>query len=181
MHPAEPADELLQCYDEYGAPIEARPRVEVKRLPPRWWYATSKVWLVNDRAELIVSKRSESLAGSPGKWQTYFGGHVSAGLSIKESALKELAEESGLRVSLNDLYFINAGKNPETKVHYEFYAVRFNGTPSDLHFTDGEITEAKWMSMEAYERERATNPDAWCCGITKEQQETVRRWMTNGV
>lgn len=97
MHPAEPQDELLQCFDENGNPSEVRTRAEVKQDPPRWWYDTARVYVVNDKAQLMVSKRAEGLSGNPGKWQTYFGGHVGAGTTHKETAQRELEEEAGIK------------------------------------------------------------------------------------
>lgn len=176
-HPAEPQNELLQCFDALGIPTEVHTRSEVKELPPRWWYATSKVWLVNDEGQLMCSKRAEGLSGSPGRWQTYFGGHVAAGLSIKESAQKELAEEAGISKPLEDLHLIDKGRDETKKVHFEFYAVRFNGQPSDLHFSDNEVTEARWMSMEEYWNDQELYPDKWCCGCSPERQQMIRKWL----
>lgn len=178
MHPAEPGDELLQCFDEQGNPTEIRTRTEVKQLPPRWWYATSKVWLVNDQAQLMCSKRAEGLSGNPGKWQSYFGGHVAAGLTIKESAQRELAEEAGVSRPLSDFHLINTGRDDVKQVHYEFYAVSFNDQPDVLHFTDNEVTEARWMAMEEYENSKNEAPEKWCNGCTLEQQELIRAWIT---
>lgn len=178
MQPADSKDELLQCFDEHGNPTEVHRREEVKAMPPRWWYATSKVWLVNDLAQIMCSKRSESLASSPGKWQTYFGGHVTANMTIKESAIKELAEEAGLNPPLEAFHLIDAGFDATKKVHFEFYVVRFNGQPSDLRFTDHEVSEAKWLDMDAYNAELVANPDAWCCHCKPEQQKLIREWLS---
>src|SRR3989338_2860266 len=176
-HPAESMTEFLQCFDENGAPTEAHTRAEVKALPPRWWYATSKVWLVNDAGELMCSKRAEGLTGSPGRWQTYFGGHVAAGLSIKQSAQRELEEETGIKKPLEDLFLIDTGRDDTKKVHYEFYAVHFNGQPSDLRFTDNEVTEAQWMTMDEYWNDQQQNPDKWCCGCKPEHQKLIRELL----
>lgn len=176
-HPAELQTELLQCFDEHGTPTDVHTRSEVKEPPPRWWYATSKVWLVNDQGELMCSKRAQGLSGNPSKWQTYFGGHVAAGHTIKESAQRELEEEAGITRPLEDFYFIDRGRDDVKKVHYEFYALRFNGQPSDLHFSDNEVTEAKWTSMEEYWSDQAANPDRWCNSCTPERQQLIREWL----
>ena len=177
MHPAEKSDELLQCFNELGQPTEARTRAEVKQLPSQWWYATSRVWLVNDQGQLMCSKRALGLSGNPGKWQTYFGGHVAAGLSIKESAQQELQQEAGVHRPLNEFFLINKGRNLEKKVFFENYATRFNGQPSDLSFTDDEVTEAKWMSMDEYRIEQENNSEQWCNNCSSEQQQLILNWL----
>lgn len=176
-HPAEPQDELLQCFDEQGQPTESRTRREVKEMPPRWWYAVSRIWLVNDAGQLMCSKRAEGLSGNPGKWQTYFGGHVKAGETIHESARTELAEEAGLTLPLEEFYLVDTGRNEEKKVFFEHYAVRFNGQPSDLHFTDNEVTEAKWMSMDEYWKDQERHPEMWCNSCSPERQRLIKDWL----
>ena len=177
MHPAEPQNEPLQCFDEQGNPTEVRTRAEVKQEPPRWWYGTARVWLVNDQGQLMVSKRAEGLSGNPGKWQTYFGGHVGAGTTHKKTAQRELEEEAGVQRPIEDFFFVSKGHNEEKKVFFENYAVRFNGQPSDLHFTDHEVTEAKWMGMDEYWADKEKNPDMWCNSCNPEQQKIIRRWL----
>lgn len=177
MHPTEPGNELLQCYDADGSPIEPQTRADVKQLPPRWWYAVARIWLVNDQGQLLCSKRAEGLEGNPGKWQTYFGGHVGAGISIKETAQRELAEEAGVHRPLEDFFLVDHGRNEEKKVFFESYAVRFNGDPSELHFTDNEVTEAKWLDMDDYQSEQEQFPEKWCNSCKLEQQQKIRNWL----
>jgi 8-oxo-dGTP pyrophosphatase MutT (NUDIX family) len=170
-------DELLQCYDEDGNPTEGRPRSEVKQMPPRWWYAVARVWLVNGKGELMCSKRAGHVAGNPGKWQTYFGGHVGEGDTIKETAKRELEEEAGLARPLEDFFFVNKGRREEKRVFFENYAVRFDGQPSDLHFSDSEVAEARWISMLDYENEKASHPQDWCNACPPEAQAIILAWI----
>lgn len=179
MHPAEPQDELLQCYDENGQPTESRTRAEVKALPPRYRYAVARVWLVNDAGQLMCSKRALTLTGNPGKWQSYFGGHVGAGYSVKDTAIRELSEEAGVSRSSEDLHLIYKGHNQDKMMFFENYAVRFNGQPSDLKFSDGEVTEAKWLDMDKYWQLQADKPDEWCNKCDPEQQQLIRAWLTS--
>ncbi len=179
MEPVEPQEEMLQCYDQEGNPTEARSRVEVRQLPPRYWFAVSRIWLVNNAGQMMCSKRAEGLHGNPGKWQTYFGGHVGVGDSIKETAQRELEEEAGIHRPLTDFFLIERGSIEEKKVFFESYAVLFNGQASDLSFSDHEVSAAKWMSFEEYEREREMNPDLWCNRCSPENQLAIRAWLAS--
>jgi 8-oxo-dGTP pyrophosphatase MutT (NUDIX family) len=176
MHKAEPSEELLQCYDEAGNPTDVKTRGEIKKNPGKYWCGVTNIWFVNDNTELLCSKRSEGLSGNPGKWQTYFGGHVPAGMGFRETALKELEEEVGLRFKDQDLFLVHRGRDDVNKKFFESYAVRFNGQPSDLSFTDGEVTEAKWMTLNEYVADQAQHPELWCNGCRPERQEVIREW-----
>lgn len=177
MHHAENPEELLQCYDRNGLPTESRLRAEVKLIPYRWWYGVTRVWLVNDDGQLMCSKRSELLSGNPGKWQTYFGGHVGAGQTMRETALREIAEEAGLHLKDADLYLIDKGCDIENNLFFESYAVRFNGSSSDLIFSDGEIVEAKWIGMNEYWNLRSISPDEWCNRCSPENQNKIKQFL----
>jgi len=169
-------DELLQCFDENGNPTEARPRSEVKQEPYRLWYGTARVWVVNIQGQLLVSKRADHLVGNPGKWESYFGGHVSAGDSFITTARRELAEEAGIDVPESDLHFIDKGRNEDVRAFFENYAVLWNGNPKDLPFPDGEVTEAKWMNMDDYWKQ-AQDHIKWCCRCHPHQQKLILEWV----
>lgn len=172
------AEELLQVYDEQGNTIKPLPRSVVHQKPVKHWHGVVNVWLVNKAGQLMVSKRSETVGGNPGKWQTYFGGHVPAGMTHKETAVKELEEEIGLTVNLDKLHLIDKGQfaNEDHLHFYESYAYLFEGKPEDLNFSDGEISEAKWMSMEEYEHARTVNPEQWCNGCSDENRLRIKEW-----
>lgn len=178
MHPAEPQNELLQCYDEHGNPTDARPRSSRKQNDSyQWWCAVGDIWVVNDAGEILCSKRSELLSGNPGKWQTYFGGHVGPGSTMRETALRELEEEAGIKKTDAEIFFITSRTNQEQKAHAEHYVTRWNGSPSDLHPSDGEVTEMKWMTFADYWKDRETHPENWCNGCPPEAYEKIQAWL----
>lgn len=170
-------DEQLQCFNENGNPSGAQLRTEVKAHPEKYYCGVANIWLVNDLGQLLVSKRSDWVSGNPGKWQTYFGGHVTADMSFKETAVKELEEEAGLNISKNDLFLVSKGKDEAHRRFFESYVLRFNGSPEDLSFTDDEIVDAKWMDMDTYWKDRGSNPDMWCNSCRPEQQTIIKEWI----
>ncbi|MFA5853877.1 MAG: NUDIX domain-containing protein [Patescibacteria group bacterium] len=145
--------------------------------PHRWWHAAASVWLVNAQGQIMCSKRAPGLFGNSGKWQSYFGGHVSGGSTALETVRRELEEETGIVKPADDFFLVQEKKNEEVKMHLAYYATRFDGQPSDLRFTDGEITEAKWMDMDEYWSQKEKHPDAWCNRCTLEQQAIIRQWL----
>jgi len=172
----EPNDEMLECFDELGNIIESHTRQEIHGDLVKYWHGVVNIWLVNNQRQLLCSKRSETLKGNPGKWQTYFGGHVKNGATFKEAAIMELDEEVGLQVDEARLYLIDKGKNESSKHFYESYMYPFNGEVTDLNFNDGEITEVKWLSMEDYWQQKTTNPDNWCNNCSPGSQEKIKQY-----
>lgn len=64
------------------------------------WHGTAHIWLVRrreGRIELLLQKRSRTKESFPGCYDTSCAGHLSAGDTFLEAALRELEEELGLR------------------------------------------------------------------------------------
>lgn len=117
----------------------------------------------NGRLEILPHLRSKFKASNPSAWDTRFGGHVETGQTINEAALRELQEETGLEVDMEDLLigpieFYDGGKNKE--VVSAFY-YNFTDGLNKLSFDDGEVQEVRWMSFEEIEREMNDKSKTW--------------------
>lgn len=173
--------ELLQVYNQHGDAIDPLPRDIIHQKPVKHWHGVVNVWLVNKSGDLMVSKRAETVSGNPGKWQTYFGGHVLAGMSHIETAVKELEEEVGLKIDPSELHLIDKGQfaNDDHLHFYESYAYLFNRSPEELEFTDSEISEARWMKMSEFQQARTDHPEQWCNACNEENQRRITLWLEN--
>ena len=174
QHP-ESADELLQCFDESGKAISTHSRAEVHQNPLRYWHGVANIWLVNNKGQILSSRRANFLSGNPGKWQTYFGGHVKSGATFEESAVREIEEEIGLKINSKDLHLIDQGKNDEWKHLYKSYAMLFDKPLDILRFKDGEITEVKWLDFDKYNDLRKIENDKWCNGCNPDNQRKIKQ------
>lgn len=177
IHPTEPEDELVVCFNEEGKEIEPHTRRELHALPLRYWHGVTSIFVVNKDGQLLCSKRSEKLSQKPGRWQANFGGHVNVGQTFVQNAVRELKEESGIDKKETDLYFINETKNEEFKHIVKHFVCRYEGDLGELHFSDGEITEVKWMSFEEAWNSKLKNPELWAGSCNPENQEKIRDWV----
>jgi isopentenyldiphosphate isomerase len=169
----EPNNEMLECFNEQKNIIESHTREEVHIKPLKYWHGVTNVYIVNKNLQLLCSKRSESLIGNPGKWQTYFGGHVKAGQTFKQTAVTELEEEIGIQIDEKNLYHITSGQHTESKHFFESYAYLFENSEKFLNFNDGEITEVKWITMPEYLAEKKSHSNNWCNSCSPETWEKI--------
>ena len=179
MDTPEITEEILQCFDEQGHPTQGLPRSTVLQHPHLYRCGVSNIWLVNNQGQLLCSKRTEDKKVNPGRWQSYFGGHVPAGMSFKENAIKELQEETGIAATESELFLIDKGlylKEGNNKF-YENFAFLYNQGTLDLTKSDGEVTEVRWMNMKDYWQEQEANPDKWCHKCRPEDQEKIMNWL----
>ena len=80
------------------------------------FHRTAHVWIMNDKKELLIQKRSSTKKSHPNFWDISGAGHIRAGETVIEGAIRELKEELGLEVKEEDLQYIatiKSTKNPK--------------------------------------------------------------------
>jgi len=86
----EPHHELVAVFDALGRAVGALPRGEAKRSGLA--LGAVNLLLVNARGELLLQKRPADKENG-GRWDKSVGGHVDAGESFDEAAVREAGEE----------------------------------------------------------------------------------------
>lgn len=87
---AEPHDETVAVFDAAGGPRGALPREQAKRSGLA--LGAVNVLLVSTRGEVLLQRRPHDKENG-GRWDKSVGGHVDAGESFDQAALREAGEE----------------------------------------------------------------------------------------
>ena len=80
------------------------------------FHRTAHVWIINDKNELLLQKRSANKKSHPNCWDISGAGHIKAGESVIDGAIRELKEELGVEAEEKDLQYIatiKSTKNPK--------------------------------------------------------------------
>jgi isopentenyl-diphosphate Delta-isomerase len=70
------------------------------------WHRTVHVWIRNRMGELLLQRRSLNKETFPGLWDISAAGHISAGDSSREAAVREMQEEVGVSCNSEALRFL---------------------------------------------------------------------------
>ena len=139
--------------DEHDHVVEVvtRRRMRAENLRHRAVYI-----LVTDSAgRLLIHRRSDAKDVWPGRWDVAAGGVLGAGERYDSAARRELVEELGIDAELLEpLEPLGpcAYADADVALVGRVYRVRHDGP---LHFADGEVVEATWVSRsELLERLR---------------------------
>ena len=100
------------------------------------------VWIMNDKKEFLIQKRSLNKKVFPGMW-SQTGGGVDAGETISQGALRESKEELGIDISEDKIEFMLSFKRK-----YNFLNImlaKINVEINDLHIQKEEVSEVKWV------------------------------------
>lgn len=120
-------EERIDVLDSNGRKTgDVRTRSEVHRLG--LWHRTVHIWLFDENGDILFQKRAHDKENNPNLYDTSCAGHISAGDSSRESAIREIREELGLQKKSGDLEFLFEAKhadvlNSGTYFDNEFYDV----------------------------------------------------------
>lgn len=108
------------------------------------------VFIINNQQQVLLQKRSANKRFNPNKWGVC-SGHVDAGESLENAALRELKEEVGLDIEEKDLHKFGKRefsiKDANSHVTY-FYYVKSNKKETDFVIQEEELSKVKWFSIE---------------------------------
>ena len=96
--------ELLDVVDEHGNFTgEVMDREKVHDLNLLHWEVA--VFIINKNKEILLQKRAATKRFNPNKWGLC-AGHVDSGKMIENTALREVEEEIGVKLSLSELHIL---------------------------------------------------------------------------
>ena len=140
--------EYLDIVDEegnYTGEVLEREEVHKKNL----LHNEISIFVVNDKGEVLLEKRSPNKKQHPNKWGTV-AGHVGHLESLFDAALRELEEEIGLSVSKEQLVPLldRIIYKRETNSHFSYrYYVVCNLKEKEFILQKEEVSMVKWVPI----------------------------------
>ena len=143
--------ELLEYFDENNEKIlgiEEREFIHDNNL----WHREVAVWVVNEKNELLLERRSPNKKQGANKL-SIVAGHVDAKEEEVLAAKRELSEEVGLDVSIDELKFIGIYKNDKenNKCFSYTYLVKTDKKIDEFILQEEEVSEVKYITIEKLE------------------------------
>lgn len=145
--------ELIDVLRPDGRPTGVRkPKPEVHRDGD--WHRAAHVWIAAPDGRILLQRRSERKENHPGLWDVSAAGHVSAGETAVEAAVRETEEELGLKLSPTELRHVgsipetcvlNGGAYIDNEIH-EIFVVRRAVDLKSLALDPDEVAEVRWTS-----------------------------------
>lgn len=102
------------------------------------------VFVLNNQGQVLLQKRSANKKYFPNIWALCTG-HVEKNESPEEAALREISEELGVTVSLEQLYSFDFGKFDSQNTCF-FYII-CNYSIEDFSIQKEELSEVQWFSV----------------------------------
>lgn len=119
------------------------------------FHRTAHIWIMNDKKELLLQKRSATKKSHPNCWDISGAGYIMAGESVIDGAIRELKEELGIKTNENELKFIaivKSTKNPKNMEFQYVYLLKCNKQVEEYIFEDNEVSEVKYVHFKELEK-----------------------------
>lgn len=113
-------EELIDVLNEDGTKTgEVLTRKEVHKKGLR--HRIVVIAIIDKEGHLLMQQRAKNKETNPGKWDVSVAGHVSAGQTSIESAIREVTEEIGIHLKEKELEYILT-YSKEEKIKNDFYS-----------------------------------------------------------
>lgn len=154
-------EEIFDVVNERDEVIDRKPRSEVHRFG--LLHRAVHVLVFNARGQIFLQKRSMKKDRQPGLWDSSASGHVDSGEDYDTTAVREVMEEIGLRLSVAPQRLFKINARPETD--QEFVWVYRCESEGPFVLNREEIDRGGWFSPEEVSRWMAEKPEEFASAL----------------
>ena len=121
------------------------------------WRRTVSCWIMNEKGEVLLQKRTANKIRNPNKWAKT-GGQVEAKETVEEAIYREVKEELGIEIPKEQIKVVDIHKsdNKNRRFAYNFIFV-VNYKINDYILQKEEVAEVKYVTIEDIELAKKNN------------------------
>ena len=161
------AEEQIDILNADGTPAGyscGRTRVHAEGL----WHRTVHIWAFDSKGRILFQLRARVKENNPGLLDTSCAGHISAGDTSVNAAVRELREELGVRKSSRDLEYLfeathesvlNGGSYLDNEYYDVYRTTLTDEEAASLVPQPGEVDDFVWMIREEFFAKHKLHPE----------------------
>lgn len=145
-------EEVFDIYTRNGEYIGTELKSICYSKNPRGYHKPVWIWIINSNNEILVQKRAANKKNHPNKWDMPSAGHVVAGETSIQGAIRETFEELGIQTKESDYKFVFEYIQDKSFEIAQVYLLKINLDISKLNLQKEEVSEVKWISYEEFKK-----------------------------
>ncbi|WP_178985636.1 NUDIX hydrolase [Winogradskyella helgolandensis] len=151
-------DELLDIVTKQGQPT-GKTALKSEAHAKGLYHNTIHLWLYTTKGEILLQQRSHKKVIYPLLWDVSVAGHIDAGETFIEAALRETEEEIGLKLEPQHLdkigTFLHETRYAEGKIQdnefHQVYSAELTVPLNTLVKQESEVEALKLVTLEGFE------------------------------
>ena len=158
-------DEYIELLDEDNTPNGKRCLKSIAH-KNGLYHASVHIWLYTKDNQILIQKRQTNKQAFPNLWDVSVAGHIAYKELPSDAAIRETAEEIGLKIEHSDLR--NIGTSTSKHIHSEefidrelhhLYICPLQTELSDLNIQISEVSEIKLIPIDVFRFELKNNSE----------------------
>ena len=145
-------EEVFDIYTRNGEYIGIELKSICHSKNPRGYHKPVWIWIINSNNEILVQKRAANKKNHPNKWDMPSAGHVVAGETSIQGAIRETFEELGIQTKESDYKFLFEYIQDKSFEIAQVYLLKMNVDISKLNLQKEEVSEVKWLSYDEFKK-----------------------------
>lgn len=145
-------EEMFDTYDINGNYLGIKPKSFCHGPNPNCYHKPVWIWIINSKNKILIQRRSPKKRKSPNKWDMPSAGHVHAGETSIQGAIRETKEELGIYTSEKDYEFIKEYINEKGYELAQIYLLKLDKNINDFTLQKEEVAEVKWVTLDKFKK-----------------------------
>lgn len=145
-------EELLDVYTRDGTYIGKKVKSSCYSNNNGFYHKPVWIWIINNKGQVLVQKRASSKKYYPDKWDMSCTGHVNAGETQIEGAIREIYEELGIKTVESDYKFICEYIYDPSYELGQVYLLNLNSRTDEFRLQENEVSEIKWLNFDDFKK-----------------------------
>lgn len=139
-------EEYYDIYDENREKL-GYTKERKQKLEAHEYIICCGVWVMDHQNRILLTQRAVEKAYAPLKWENT-GGHMIPGETSRETAARELFEETGIRCTPEELEFVGTHRN-QPFFGDDYLLVR-DLDASEVVLQKGETQDVRWITIPEF-------------------------------
>ena len=143
-------EELLDVYTRDGRYLGIKTKSECHTENPGFYHKPAWTWAYNSNGEILVQKRAMCKKRFPGLWDMPCAGHVDAGETSKQGAIREAKEEIGVDVKEEEIKFWFEYIEDDCWEIGQVFLFKCDKKIDEFILQKEEVELVKWLSFDEF-------------------------------